>query len=235
MRGLKCFAWVLGGVLLATTSMVSASDEEPPNKQPPTNPETQGSTDGIHPYLEYEKRIQTAQTIAPLQHGLFGEQVSLYDGGTSFVVDDIDVPGNNALPVRLSRRLDAQLQPQSFVAPYDTRLLGIGNWDIEVPYLAATVPQSTGWPTPRCTSRGQPTTGFPHFDLAEVWQGVNVHIPGRGNTLALSLPSAAPRPSDGATCWRPRWKTASATPCSTSTTPRVTRPASGRTMAARSP
>src|SRR5690554_6088102 len=63
--------------------------------------------DAIQPYVEYRKRVEAAQNISPLEHGLFGEQVSLYNGSTTFSVTDIDLPGNNALPVRLARRLTA--------------------------------------------------------------------------------------------------------------------------------
>lgn len=96
--------------------------------------------DGIHPYVEYRKRVEATQNISPLDHGLFGDQVSLYNGATEFAVTDIDIPGNNALPVRLGRRLSVELQPQGHTMSYDSRLLGIGNWDVEVPTWPPCIP-----------------------------------------------------------------------------------------------
>src|SRR5699024_446287 len=94
---------------------------------------------GIGPSLEYRKRIEAAQEIAPLEHGLFGESLSLYNGATSFEVTDIEIPGNSDLPVRLGRRHSVELQPQGS-RNYDSLLAGVGNWDIDVPHMAATYP-----------------------------------------------------------------------------------------------
>lgn len=62
----------------------------------------------ITPYTEYHKRIRTAESVSPLTSELFGESVNLSSGSTEFVVTDIDVPGNDSLPVRLQRRLSIQ-------------------------------------------------------------------------------------------------------------------------------
>jgi hypothetical protein len=39
-----------------------------------------GSPVGVQPFQEYSKRIESSQRLAPLQFGLFGDQVSLYNG-----------------------------------------------------------------------------------------------------------------------------------------------------------
>ncbi|UXB39663.1 hypothetical protein K7569_18330 [Stenotrophomonas maltophilia] len=98
----------------------------------------QSVADGIHPYLEYRKRIQNAESLSTLDTGLFGEGVSLYDGSTQFRVVEIDLPGNSNLPVQFARRLNMQLQPQGSIRDHDARLLGLGNWDVEVPHVAVT-------------------------------------------------------------------------------------------------
>jgi len=142
-------------LLLLASSLVSAQDQgdggqsDEPDVEPSTPQERTSDPGGIHPYLEYRKRVEAAQSISPLDNGVFGDEVSLYNGATEFSVTDIDIPGNSVLPVQLGRRLSVELQPQSMLAPYDSRLLGVGNWDIEVPYMAAVFPLPTGWAATR--------------------------------------------------------------------------------------
>ena len=130
--------------------------------------------------------------------GLFGEQVSLYNGSTTFSVTDIDVPGNNALPVRLSRRLAVELQPQNSIASYDALLRGVGNWDVDVPYMAATYAVSAG-DALRCNGQYVPSGAPQGFLRGDIWQGISVNIPGKGSTNALGMLAGLPRPSGGAT------------------------------------
>ncbi|HRP71437.1 MAG TPA: RHS repeat-associated core domain-containing protein [Luteimonas sp.] len=155
--------------------------------------------DGIQPYVEYRKRIETAQNISPLDHGLFGEQVSLYNGSTAFSVTDIDVPGNHALPVQLTRKLAVELQPQNYFSEYDSLLRGLGNWDVDVPHMAATYQVAAGNAL-RCNGFYVPGIIIgPGFRRGEVWQGISVNVPGRGSTSALGVQTQTPRPSGGAT------------------------------------
>lgn len=152
---------------------------------------------GIQPYIEYRKHTETAQNISPLDNGLFGEQVSLYNGSTNFSVTDIEAPGNGALPVRLMRRFSVEVQPQDYSIPaYDSLLRGIGNWDIDVPYMAATYAASTS-NAMRCNGLYAPSGGL--FRRSEIWQGISVNIPGRGSTFALGMQAATPRPPDSVT------------------------------------
>ena len=151
--------------------------------------------DGIHPYLEYQKRIKSAESLSVMDTGLFGESVSLYDGSTQFRVVEIDLPGNNALPVQFARRLNVQFQPQGIIRSHDSRLLGIGNWDVEVPYIAATYAAATGLPTQVCTVGSVPSSGI--FSVREFWSGLNVHLPGRGDTALLSILAGTPLPTGG--------------------------------------
>lgn len=111
-------------LLLLASSLVSAQDQgdggqsDEPDVEPSIPQERTSDPGGIHPYLEYRKRVEAAQSISPLDNGVFGDQVSLYNGATEFSVTDIDIPGNSALPVQLGRRLSVELQPQSMLAPY---------------------------------------------------------------------------------------------------------------------
>lgn len=156
-----------------------------------------GISAGIPLYFEYNKRIKAAQDIAPLDDGLFGESVNLYNGDTVFNVTDIEIPGNGDLPLRLSRRLKVQLQPQGNMALYDTLLRGVGNWDVDVPYMAGTYESRTGWGTNPCSQGVTPGfTGL--FALLEVWQGVEIHVPGAGDRSLLGGINHLPVPRQNA-------------------------------------
>ncbi|MCD9006948.1 RHS repeat protein, partial [Luteimonas sp. XNQY3] len=154
--------------------------------------------DAIQAYVEYGKRVEESRNLAPLDHGLFGEQVSLYNGSTTFSVTDIDVPGNDALPVRLARTFAVEIQPQNDLGTYDSRLRGIGNWDVAVPYMAGTYSASTGAGL-RCDGGYVPSlvigAGFRRDD---VWQGITVSLPERGSTQVLGLQASTPRPTGAA-------------------------------------
>lgn len=155
---------------------------------------------GIPTWVEYAKRIKATQQISALENGFAGEHVSLSNGSTSFSVTDIDVPGNFGLPVQLARTLAIELQPQDDIQPYDSLLRGTGNWDVDVPLMAATYPTSTGWSAQRCSQGSVPGLAFgPNmaFSRGEAWQGIAIHLPGRGDTTALGLDAAVPVPSSG--------------------------------------
>jgi len=162
--------------------------------------EARATSAGVDPYFDYRKRTDASAQVGALSDSLFGDQVNLYDGSTSFVVTDIDIPGNNALPVSLSRRLAIENEPETRF-PYDPRLRGLGNWDIDVPYMTATLGADTGWSTQPCTyGGGMPTiTVGPNgkFHRWEVWHGVTINVPGRGQTKMLGLETGVPLSTAG--------------------------------------
>ncbi|HAI47089.1 MAG TPA: hypothetical protein DCM50_10390 [Stenotrophomonas sp.] len=90
-----------------------------------------GAQDLVPP-MEYSKFLKSAEMVGPLKDGLFGDQVSMYNGQTEFVVTDASLQGNSALPVSLSRRFSvvAQTSPTAY--------RGFGIWDVEVPHLSGT-------------------------------------------------------------------------------------------------
>lgn len=155
------------------------------------------TSEGIAPYLEYRKQVEAAQNISSLSEGTFGDSVSLYNGSTTFTVTDIDIRGNNELPVRLSRRHAVELQPQGALWPYDTRLKSMGNWEVDVPYMAATFDVANGWPTMRCSGGTAPSFTIGAFFRYEVWQGISIHVPGEGSRSLLGLQALTPKPSAG--------------------------------------
>lgn len=153
----------------------------------------------LAPYVEHEKRLRAAQQTAPLTSELFGDSVSLYNGSTEFQVTDVDVPGNNSLPVRLSRRFKVESMKE--VEP----LGGFGVWDIDVPYMYGTFDARYLWnvssngASRRCSQDWRPKTNHP-VTLREIWHGNMMHIPGRGDVEVLA--SNLPSPSDGHTYTR---------------------------------
>lgn len=154
----------------------------------------------VAPYHEYSKHVEGAQTLTALNDELMGDSISLYNGATEFSVTDIDLPGNNALPVRLSRRLPVILNSISVGAGSDgvsdAPLGGAGNWDVDVPYISGTYLSAAGWDANRCTYTSIPDAAG--FAATDFWHGNTVHVPGGSDRLMLTLESATPRPSGGA-------------------------------------
>jgi len=158
--------------------------------------------------LEYQEewgdRIKKAEVLAPLGDNLAGDQVNYYNGQLSFTVTDIDLPGNSALPVRLTRTLSAADPGKtSSQAPNQA-----GGWDIELPYIGGIFAWNYGWrvdsstPDSRCSSttfrppsaRNMSESRFwaPHT----YWRGNSISIPGAGSQLMLR-PGSVPGPSSG--------------------------------------
>jgi len=150
----------------------------------------------ILPYQEYDKRIRSAEMAGALKSDLFGDSVSLYNGATDFSVVDIDVPGNNALPVQLRRRLQLQQRRMAY-----RPLGGFGDWDIDVPYIHGTFDSQYKWNsgsgdlTNRCSQPWYPRTVLP-FRIEDIWAGNHLHLPGSGDREVLRRTDATV-PSDG--------------------------------------
>jgi hypothetical protein len=89
--------------------------------------------------FDWAARVNRGQAIAPLGDSIFGDQTSYYDGSTTFSVTDVDLPGNSALPVRISRMHRAS-DPQGFPT---TGFLG--EWDLELPHVRGTYSRTAGW------------------------------------------------------------------------------------------
>ena len=155
----------------------------------------------LEPYVEYEKRLRAAEMVSPLKSDLFGDNVSLYNGSTEFAVIDIDLPGNNGLPVQLRRRFKVESRKQ-------VEGLGMfGPWDIDVPYVYGTFDAIYKWDTAssgstnRCSTNWIPRTDAP-FTLKEIWHGNQLHLPGGGDAELLFYNAASAKPNDGQTYTR---------------------------------
>ena len=148
----------------------------------------------IEPYQEYRKRIESAQNLTALNDNMFGDSVSLFNGKTDFSNTDIDLPGNDVLPVQLNRHYSAELIVQNG-SSYDSSLGGAGGWSVDVPYISGMFNMSVDWRNERCSVSMVPSVGGGAFQLTEVWQGNTVHIPG-GSDRAM-LGAGTQMPTDG--------------------------------------
>ena len=96
---------------------------------------------------------------------LFGEQINTNTGGISFSQTDLSLPGNNALPVDVTRRLivDGNKSPSFSTDVNLWRGYSFGEWELDLPYIGGTYSDTDhyGWdvrtssPYARCSS---PTT-----------------------------------------------------------------------------
>lgn len=185
-----CFSTFGHGVIaiaICLTALESAAQNHPA--------EVYNETDA------YESRIASAKEVKALDSAGFGEVINLQNGGLSFVVTDVDLPGNNALPVRLTREfrvrdMQSDLNDYSFkdwrlVIP---RVYGtFGNvWNAANPPGAATLN--------RCSSGNGPVLIGQHVDqfrLGSVHNGVHLEIPdGPSGEILLTQPGVAKPPAE---------------------------------------
>ncbi|WP_181902791.1 RHS repeat protein [Lysobacter soli] len=155
-----------------------------------------GQALAIEVYQEYRKRIESAQNLTALKNDLFGESVSLYNGKTDFNVTDIDLPGNNALPVRLQRRFNVELHLSGTAANFNSNIEGAGGWDVDVPHISGIFAPVEGWAANRCSGSMVPNVNG-SFSVNEIWQGNTIHIPGGGDRTMLGKLPETPAPTDG--------------------------------------
>jgi YD repeat-containing protein len=135
---------------------------------------------GVMPYEEYDKKIQASKVVSPLKDDAFGDDIRLYDGTVRFSSVDIDIPGNNALPVRLGRTFDVIDRRSEYF------LKGFGDWQIDVPSIYGEFTAEKGWrtqsssPYARCSIPSKPDSaptinGITYQAAAElVWHGYHL-------------------------------------------------------------
>lgn len=156
--------------------------------------------------FNYSEKIKARTEIAGLGPELFGDKVDLYTGRTSFVHEDINVPGDNELQVRFARAYS----PDSLI-----RSGVLGDWYPDLPRISGIFPISTGWqssmpadPNRRCSvdttdyMKATPPNTYGNnggaFSSAEFWTGNTLYIPGGGEQRLLVIaPSNLNRPTSG--------------------------------------
>jgi YD repeat-containing protein len=158
---------------------------------------------------EYGKTIKTAEVVGTLGNDLFGDQVNLYTGSTSFSVTDVSLAGNDGLPVRVGRRYVVEDRG-------DDKQPGLfADWELDIPSLSGTFARNKGWqtidgarPNARCSVGGLHLAVPPDasgnqgglFAAEEYWNGHTLHVPGQGDMeMLVDIAGNPDRPTDGAT------------------------------------
>lgn len=153
---------------------------------------------------QYNHRLQSSQTVSPLGPDLFGDQVDMRDGNTTFSVTDVQVPSNGSIPISIGRNLVVSAQYQDrqglSVVRHDQQFGQF--WDLDVPYMKGTFDLMRGWvgrdpnnpqrvasaSQNRCTLMGEgppPTMGVGYFssveyDPSQFFSGIVINVPGHG-------------------------------------------------------
>lgn len=166
------------------------------------------------PWEEYEKIVGRARQVSPLGPTLFGDSIQLQSGNLAFRVTDVELPGNNALNVSITRSFSTRTQGQDGAGnpPVDSPM---GDWDIDLPNISGVFARSTGWINPvpgksasRCSilnaseaAAPSVTQGGASFSGYEIWQGTKISLPGRGSHSMLFRAANTPQPSSGGAVW----------------------------------
>ena len=157
---------------------------------------------------QFSKRIEGSQKVSPLQMDAFGEAIRLSNGALSFSNTDVSLPGNNALPVAVSRSYEVQSRKVAGEFMF-------GDWDVELPNLSGTF--ATNWvvdntsPSTRCSNvgSGPPTASASSIggdlSVADFWRGVSISVPGVAGGEILMTDPGTTKPTDGPTY---KWVTA---------------------------
>lgn len=148
--------------------------------------------DAKAPWEEYDKLIGKRSTIAALGPTLLGDQVDLVSGALSFRHADVELPGNDALPVAVARTFQVEVRTD---VPYHD--LPFADWDLDVPRLSGSF--ASDWPDARCAvpsveAAAPPTVqvGDKYFYAPDYWHGLRADMPGGGEMLVLGQDGARP-------------------------------------------
>ncbi|WP_340648719.1 hypothetical protein [Pseudoxanthomonas winnipegensis] len=143
-----------------------------------------------------DRFIHQRGAIQPLSSAPFGENISLYVGRVEFSQTDISIPGNNSLPVSLSRRyvpFSGYQRDEPFV-----------DWQLDIPNIHGIFTQKYEWTVSsggpsnqRCSQYGPPLDGeFVDGSLSKsetFWDGTQVYLPGSGDQeLLRGSPAVVP-------------------------------------------
>jgi RHS repeat-associated protein len=169
------------------------------------------------PYFEQGNLVRAGEAVQPLGSNLMGDKVNNFSGSLEFDHTDVSLPGNNALPVSVGRRLITGSKQSS----YNEGLFG--DWDLEIPHLHSIVANS-GWSIPnwfgfnvntgtnlsRCSNfyipQNSDATQSPSnhdfiLNPSQWWDGYHLYVPGSGDQALQSrypYPGYAPGSSPSA-------------------------------------
>ncbi len=152
------------------------------------------------PWEELDKRVNASEIIAPSGNDLFGDRVGLEHGDLSFSNTDVSLPGNNALPVAITRTLTVNVR-----RGYRNDSMA-ADWELDLPSISGVF--APDWvvvsgSTNRCAVTSTLSASPPNvtsnttFLPWDYWQGLTLNIPGGGGGELLLIDSASPRPTTG--------------------------------------
>jgi YD repeat-containing protein len=159
-----------------------------------------------YPWQEFDKHITTASEVQSLGTDLFGDEVKLQDGALSFSATDVDLPGNNSLPVRFSRSYTVFDR----TAHRSDQMLA--DWSVELPSISGTFAPDwlgpDGSPNSRCSNPGPPPVPQPPNGswsqsptVWSFWEGLQISIPGVTSGELLIAHSNIAKPAGGPYPW----------------------------------
>lgn len=163
------------------------------------------SAQSLYKWESFENRVDSAKSVAALGTDLFGDQISLQTGRLSFSTTDVEIPGNNALPVRFTRSYQVANSKG-----WNTDQM-LADWTVEVPRISGRF--APDWVVSGSANRCSNTTGLPtispaayapYFSVSDFWQGLRIDIPGAASGELLVSGATITKPTDGATY---RWTT----------------------------
>jgi YD repeat-containing protein len=165
-------------------------------------------TTATNPEDEYKKLVKVDTEIQPLGENPFGESVNVFDGGLTFHVVDISIPGKGPT-IEIGRTFHAD--GDNAVRWSDSEF---GDWDFDYPRLTTLTsnqgtiiqgPNQIGWlvntltRTDRCTNFREPPdqrVGRPGSDplSADAWwnQGYTLQVPGTSDQDMLTRVATSP-------------------------------------------
>jgi RHS repeat-associated core domain len=154
-------------------------------------------TPSKYPWDEYDKRVESAKQAAALKSDLFGDQVNLANGSLSFTATDAAIPGNNALPVSLSRSYSVQNRYGGPTSPPVTDFM-LADWDVDMPSISGSFASNwesrvPGNPGRRCSApahQASPPSPVWDINVWDFWQGNTLNVPGAGGELLQVRPGA---------------------------------------------
>lgn len=147
---------------------------------------------------KYADSIKEQTDISKVGVNEFGERLNLQNGSVSFQWTDIDIPGNNNLPVRLQRTLTIEDKSRT------DELAGFGEFgSLDLPYMTG-IYTTNGWqvdganPNGRCSDYNPPVS-LAGISYQDYWNGNSMHIPWAGDQMLLKVtPGTVPQPAGAA-------------------------------------
>lgn len=155
-------------------------------------------TAGKFAWQDYSHHLKASQEIAVLGPDFAGDGVALSNGGLSFTVTDVSLPGSNALEVAFTRTY--QVKNWKDLTTEDM----LGDWDVAIPNISGTF--TTDWvaqgasPGNRCSVVGRPPlppSTVSGYHYSDYWQGLTVTLPGGASSELMGTRSGARLPATG--------------------------------------